>query len=275
MSQRLRDLVGKQGIAKFTADDFKLVTDKVATDPERLILVGGQAIEVWAVLFDVPSPLGKGIALTEDTDWLGGKRDAQWLCSLLEGPAKIDLQFAKDFDGTPSSAVAFIQRGDRILLMDFLRAICGPTNEDVKRLAVRVDLDGGAIKVLHPLLCLHSRLANLREIPAKRNANGIAQAKWMIEIFRTYLVKMIGVLDPVQLAKACREVSKLAEFQPGRYCFEEYELDPLESIDPAVVDHIGGKFAEIEWANVVRRIREKQAGWREFKKRTYVHLPNS
>lgn len=275
MGPRLRDLVGKQGIAKFTADDFKLVTNRVATDPGRLILVGGQAIEVWAVLFDVPSPLGKGIALTEDTDWLGGKRDAQWLCSLLEGSAKVDLQFSTDFESPVSSAIAFIQRDDRILLMDFLRAIVGPSIEEVKRLAVQVDLDGGAIKVPHPLLCLHSRLANIREIAAKRNENGLAQARWMIDIFRAYLLKMIGTLDSIQLAKNCREVAKLAEFQPGRFCYEHFQIDPLLAIDNAVVEHVGGKFLELEWPNLTRRIRDKQAGWLEFKKRTQVHIPGS
>jgi hypothetical protein len=113
---RISELVAKQGIAKFTPEDFQFVTKRIATDPDRLILVGGQAVEVWSVLFDVPSPLGNGVALTEDADWLGSKLDAKWLCDLLEQEAKVELQFASDFDATPSSAIAYVQRGRRILL---------------------------------------------------------------------------------------------------------------------------------------------------------------
>ena len=275
MSARLRDLVAKRGIDKFTAEDFKLVTDKVAIDPDRLILVGGQAIEVWGVFFDVPSPHGKGNALTEDTDWLGGKLDAKWLCDQLGGQATIDLQFAGDFDTTPSSAIAFIQREDRILLMDFLRAIVGPTNDVVKKLAVRVACDGGEINVLHPLHCLHSRLANLKEIPKKRTGNGIAQAHWMIDITKAFLLQMVPIQEKRQLAKACRNVATLAEFGPGRYCYEEFGIDPMQAIDDSVVSHIGGKFSECEWPRVVSRIRDKQDKWAEFKRRTVVHLPGS
>lgn len=116
---RLRDLVKQQGIASFTADDFHFVTSKLSEDPGRLILVGGQAIAVWGVLLDVASPLGPQHTLTEDTDWLGGKLDAKWLCERLGPPSDVDLQFAGDFDSTPSSALAYLKRGNRVLMMDF------------------------------------------------------------------------------------------------------------------------------------------------------------
>ena len=125
---RLRDLAA-QGIQSFTADDFNFVTSQLSEDPERLILVGGQAIEVWGVLLDVPSPIADRPSLTEDADWLAGPRDAQWLCDKLGGPESVDIQFPDAFDSTPSTALAFLKRGDRILMMDFLRTIVGPSVE--------------------------------------------------------------------------------------------------------------------------------------------------
>jgi hypothetical protein len=73
---RLSALVNQQGVAPFTAEDFLFVGSKVATDPARLILVGGQALETWGAYFDVLAPTGDRHPLTEDTDWLGSKKDA-------------------------------------------------------------------------------------------------------------------------------------------------------------------------------------------------------
>lgn len=129
---RLRDLVKQQGIAGFTADDFHFVTSKLSEDPGRLILVGGQAIAVWGILLDVPSPLGEQHTLTEDADWLGGKLDAKWLCERLGSPSDVDLQFAADFDASPSSALAYLKRGNRVVMMDSCARLLGRRTKKLK-----------------------------------------------------------------------------------------------------------------------------------------------
>jgi hypothetical protein len=66
-------------LAPFLADDFYYVVDKTSREPERLVLVGGQALEAWGVVLDVvpPTPVVSGgqhfHVLTIDTDWLGQK----------------------------------------------------------------------------------------------------------------------------------------------------------------------------------------------------------
>jgi len=82
--KRLSQIVKDAGIHAFTRDDFYLVCNGVAQDPARLVLVGGQAIEVWGVLLDVPALTGDQNSLTEDTDWLGSATDAQWLANFLQ-----------------------------------------------------------------------------------------------------------------------------------------------------------------------------------------------
>lgn len=172
----VRELLRKQGISSFTAADFEFVTSKIAADPSRLILVGGQSVAVWGIIFDVASPLGAHQTLTKDADWLGGKLDAKWLCDQLGPSSDVDLQFAADFDVTPSSALAFLRRDNRVLMMDFLRSIVGPENAEIQELAVSVVLQDSSMLVMHPLLCLESRFANLKELPAKRQGNGPLQA---------------------------------------------------------------------------------------------------
>lgn len=261
---RLSAYVNQHGVDAFTFDDFVFVGSRVARDPDRLILVGGQAIETWGVALNVPSPTGDMHPLTEDADWLGSKRDAQWLCDLL-GADSTELQFAEVDEPGASSAVAFHRRPDgRVLLIDFLRAIIGPSNEEIKKLAVTVRVGGIQLNVLHPLLCLESRFANLQALESKRRGNGPLQAQWSIDIAAAYLRQTVALgAPPRQLIRACHRIAENAEYKAGRFCYVNFELDPLRAVTSDVVAAIGGRFQSDDWPRTLRRIEGKRRKWFE------------
>jgi hypothetical protein len=258
---RLSALVNQRGVDAFTFDDFLFVGGKVSLDPSRLILVGGQALETWGVVFDVLAPTGDRHPLTEDADWLGGKKDAQWLCDLL-GKDTTELQLASVDEVGPSSAIAFHKRPDgRILLIDFLHTIVGPSSDDVRRLAVPIQVGGAnpiTLHVMHPLLCLASRLHNLKTLESKRRGNGPMQAQWAISIVEAFITRTIAQGDLRQAQKACQKVAEQAEYQAGPFCYLEFRLDPLLAVTPAHVQAIGGRFATEEWPRTVERIEQRR-----------------
>ncbi|RYG14886.1 MAG: hypothetical protein EON92_00400 [Burkholderiales bacterium] len=264
---KLSDYVRENGIDPFTREDFAFVGGKLATNPSRLVLVGGQAIEVWGIYFDVLAPSGEHEPLTEDTDWYGSKDDAQWLCGLLGGKQYTELIIAKDFDPSPNSALAYIKRPDgRVLLMDFLRTVMGLSEEQIVRFAVSISVGGVNLNVLHPIYCLESRLANLKNIPSKRNTNGVMQANWAVKIMEAYLMNLASSQDVEgknrELIKTCSSIAEAAEFRSGPYCFQTFRVDPLEAVSPRVLDAIGGRFVTDDWPRRVARIqvrREKAA----------------
>lgn len=257
---RLSAYVNQHGIDAFTREDFLYVGEKLSHDPARLILVGGQALEVWGVVMDVLAPTGDRFPLTADTDWLGDKRDAQWLCEQLGGDVEIHL--AKDFDSTPSTAYVLLKRPDgRVLMMDFLRTIVGPSNEAVRNLAVPVKTNGITFNVLHPLLCLESRLANIAVIPAKRSGNGVMQAKWAINIASAYLLRISSGGQVRQANKACHRIADIAQSKHSRYCFVNYGLDPMLAVNDEVVSAIGGMFQTEDWPRTKAMIDKKRAKW--------------
>lgn len=69
----------RDGLQPFLPPDFYYVLDKSSREPERLVLVGGQALEVWGVVLNVSPPTAQSDqghfhhALTVDADWLGGE----------------------------------------------------------------------------------------------------------------------------------------------------------------------------------------------------------
>ena len=262
---RLHAHANQHGIDAFTFDDFVFVGGKVSRDPERLVLVGGQALETWGVVLDCPAPLGDGTPLTEDADWLGSKTDAKWLCDML-GAGQHELYLAKDFEEGANTGVAFIERPDkRVLMMDFLRAIVGPTNEQVRRLAVPLSFRGITVQVLHPLLCLHSRLSNLAVIPSKRRGNGPMQAVWAVKIAGAFIQKLLSDGDTRQAIRACHKVADLAASRHGKYCYTHFEVDPLLAISDEIVKTIGGQFETEDWPRTQARVLERRA-------RTAAHL---
>lgn len=262
---RLSAYVSANGVDAFTRDDFVFVGSKVETDPARLILVGGQAIETWGIVFDVLAPTGDQHPLTEDTDWLGSASDANWLCQLL-GKDTTELQLPAADDPTINTGVAFLKRPDgRVLVMDFLRCIAGCTNEEVRRLAVPISVLGITLHVLHPLLCLESRLANVARIESKRLGNGPIQARWSIDIVRAYLSSVADKQARRELVRACHRVANAAEFNHGRFCYVEFGIDPLEAVTPELVAKIGGLFEERDWPNTISRIKLKRTRWRRIR----------
>jgi hypothetical protein len=223
--------------------------------------VGGQALEISGAILNVPAPTGDGHPLTSDTEWLGGKRDAKWLCDQL-GP-NVELYLAGDFDSTPNTAYAFLQRPDgRVIMMDFLRTIVGPANEIAQKLAVPVHVSGMTLNVMHPLLCLESRLANVAVIPAKRTPNGVTQAQWGIQIANAYLLKIAMDGDLRQTNKACHRIASIAQSRHARYCYENYGTDPMHAVCEKVVNAIDGRFKNDDWRHVKQMIDKKRSKWR-------------
>jgi len=261
-------------LAPFLPGDFYYVVDKTSRAPERLVLVGGQALEVWGVVLDVkpPSAVTSGEqhfhALTVDADWLGLKADAQWLADLL-GLDRTELSVPEVGDPTPSTAVLYLERNGRVMLMDFLANITGIQNTELLKYAADVDVampDGRSVplRVLDPVHCLLSRMANLKAYTSKRNGNGLLQARWAMEILSAYLRYMLAAGAPeVIMRKQCHRIAELAEYgsQAAEYCFTRYQIDPLQAVEPAVVAAGGIRFAEEDWPRTVTRIRGKQNKW--------------
>lgn len=248
--------------------------DKTSREPERLVLVGGQALEVWGVVLDVAPPTatttgGQAFhALTVDADWLGQKPDAQWLADLL-GLSHTELHTPDPDDPTASTAILYLERNGRVMLMDFLAHITGLKNTNLLKYAadVAVEMPDGRnlpLRVLDPVHCLTSRMANLKAYESKRRGNGILQAQWALDILRAYLRYMVqcGASEGT-IRKQCHRVAELAEYgsKAAEFCFIHYQIDPLKVIEAEVVAAGGPHFLEIDWPHTVARIRKKQEKW--------------
>jgi hypothetical protein len=221
---------------------------------DRLILVGGQALIVWMLKYDIDAEPSESPQLTQDVDFVGLTVEARQLAKLLDNAS---VMVPTMDDATPNSAVVTwtpqagapakdVRRDkkdepkvERKLLIDFLIGVLGVDDRDVRNLAVSVQAkDWPAIRVLHPINCLQSRLVNLHRLSNKRDSNGITQAKVAIDVVRCFIDEILASEGETMAGRAVDKVLDIAALPEGLFALQEYGIDlmgaiPIGKFDPS------------------------------------------
>lgn len=218
----------------FTPADLKRVLEAIHQVPQwgDVILVGGQSLSAWIKFFDIPIPPFDGPYLTADADFLGTRIEAQIIADYLKGrsrPATMDDQTIN------AALIEFTGEEGKKLIIDMLSGVLGMSDSDARKLAVPIQLDDWKpVRVLHPLLVLESRCANLQLLANKRNSNGITQAKVACLVAKKYLDSCVA--DPARRREsldAAKRIARLAKSSAGVYVWTHWKIDVLTAVDPA------------------------------------------
>jgi hypothetical protein len=240
---------GQDSIGWFAPPDLDLLfkaISKIET-PGNIVLVGGQSLSFWVDHYDIPIPKTDTPYLTQDADFLAGKNDALAISELLGGQVKL----ATLDDNTPNIAtLVFRGSAGNKLLIDFLGIIVGVDEGEIRKFAVPVERGEWRLNILHPILCLKSRISNLCLLPSKRNNNGIEQARVAVEVAKHYLRDRINEGSVRAALKTANQIAELAQSRAGLYVWEKYGIDVLESIDPHLIPV--EKFQNIEWPRQIK-----------------------
>ncbi len=127
----------------------------------QFVVVGGQALNLWSEKYRTTS--AEWVELqpfaSHDLDCLGGSIDARRAASSLG----VEAEFYDPFSRVPipNSGSLTVPIGDRELLIHFLHSIVGANRDEVRRTARMLPWQGRELPVMHPLLCLESKLSCL------------------------------------------------------------------------------------------------------------------
>jgi hypothetical protein len=239
----------QDSIGWFTPPDLDLLFKAISKieNPGNIVLVGGQSLSFWVDHYDIPIPKTDTPYLTQDADFLAGKNDAIAISKLLGG----DIKLATLDDNTPNIATLVFKgsTGNR-LLIDFLGIIVGVDEGEIRKFAVPVERGEWRLNLLHPILCLKSRISNLSSLPSKRNKNGIEQARVSVDVAKHYLRDRINEGNVRAALKTANQIAELAQSKAGLYVWEKYGIDVLESVDPQLIPV--EKFQKVEWPRQVK-----------------------
>ncbi|GFE84892.1 hypothetical protein GCM10011487_68920 [Steroidobacter agaridevorans] len=250
----MAESVGQDDFGWFTPADLRQVILAIhqLEDWKKVILVGGQSLTAWVEYYKIELPVFEGPYLTADADFLGTKAEAKVIASYLRGKAQIP----KIDDHTPNTAIIeFTGEEGTKLLIDMLVGVLGVSTEDAAKLAVSVVLyDWQPVQILHPLLVLESRCANLERLPHKRENNGITQARVACLVVAKYLDDCVTTpARRKECLRAAKRIAALAKSSAGVYVWREWGIDVLDTVDPSKMPGQFPRSWEHEIAKVMRK----------------------
>lgn len=169
------------------AYDEKLLKCFAAIANTDAVIVGGQALAIWAIEFNIDLFVSEH-GVTRDLDVFGSKEDLQSIAKATS--AKARFQPAK-FISSLVGIVEFFSE-NVITNVDVIHRVYGMNGDAVRKNAVTLSLCGFPCKVMHPIHVLESRLINYGELAEKRNEQGLNQIRLAIEVARNFILLLIS-----------------------------------------------------------------------------------
>jgi hypothetical protein len=166
-------------------------------DQQDTIIVGGQAINIWAEYYSGTIDIAHyGPFTSKDIDYFGKRRTAALLANSLNGTLAIPTLD----DVTPESAIVTATIGETTVEIDFLSNILGVAENDLKKRALvlsipvsnQANCQDVAIRVMHPLHCLQSRVANFIVL-GRHDAATIRQLKVAQMVLTSYIHELLAL----------------------------------------------------------------------------------
>ena len=230
------------------------------------LLVGGQALALWAELYGVSIPEELSQGISGDVDFIGSVSAASALgerlnCRERMG-SKWKLYRVTPGDATPQTAkLGMTVPGLGVKEIDFLGSIVGLDTKDARDDAVEVTLGSGkTIRVLHPIDVLRSRLHNLASLESKRGEQGYAQARLAISVVTAFLRQQAAEASKRELLDHVKEIREIALDRGLAKVYYECGFDVLSCVP---VEQIQDEnFRRLRWPQIldeVKEVRAKQA----------------
>lgn len=154
-------------VSALAFEDVVGLLERLATI-EGLVLVGGQAVDFWCARYATRSKAlgGGGPYTSADVDLMGSPALVEQVARALGGRFRLP----DPFDPTPSAGIVRYRDAAGVeRTLDVLREVHGIASKRVRDSAIEVELRGDdrrfRFRVLHPVLCLESRVKNFVGLP--------------------------------------------------------------------------------------------------------------
>jgi hypothetical protein len=197
---------------------------------EQVVLVGGQSVMFWAYYYGL---INQNESFTTDIDFFGNSADIEAADARLVAIQHQTL-FAELDDASPNSGVILVEYKGLKVRVDYLWSVYGLAGSDIIERSVPLNINGNTstIRVLHPLMCLESKLANLGAFPNKRNAFGVTQAELTIKVAQRYIQNLLENQRLRDALNAIERVARIAQMDASNFAWLIFQLDVSLAIPP-------------------------------------------
>jgi hypothetical protein len=256
-----------------TPFDLKEVFVRLQMAGLEAIVVGGQAVNLWAYQYRDRSPalLALQPFASEDLDFYGGKVEALTCRDALQGKVRLN----EDFDPSPNAGVVLMQRGERVLRIDFLASVYGLNDSEITGTAItfsgRETLTGIDIKVLNPILCLEGKLKCLRHLP-QQGRQDLKHVKIAMLCVKEFLKDLCSESEPRIGLKLVERVLANATREDGLSAWYRHQIH----VESAVPLETLAQFTDEKWRSFndlrVPQVTEQIAAKRQHYERVMAQI---
>jgi hypothetical protein len=202
---------------------------------EGIVLVGGQAIDYWCERYlDRSKSLEEGAPYTsKDVDLLGTSALVERIARALHGR----FWLADPFDATPSAGtIQYRDLAGRDRTLDVLRDLHGLSTREARATAIEVGLAGPRVRfrlrVLHPVLCLESRMKNLVGLPGYDGRHAQAQLRASTVCVLEFARELLEAGPARPCLRLFERVFRLADSPLGDEVLRRTGIEVLTAIAP-------------------------------------------
>ena len=231
--------------------------------PGEAILVGGQALNYWALKY---AHKERDISAyqpftSSDIDFIGGQDIAAQLSEAWNG----ELAIPNIDENTPNTAVVCVPvPNDDPILIDFLIGIIGVDEARASKTAAQIKIPktNKTIKILHPLYCLTSQLHNVYgQLNRRESDNGqyhVNRAKLAVHVLQAYLNESLQHSS----RSAYNVIEELEEIARSAVALKANLLDHIDIMQ--AIPHEGQlskEFLEKRLPQIVRNVERRRASY--------------
>lgn len=210
----------------FTLEEALPVIEQAMSS--KTILVGGQAINLWAAILnvDIASPF-----LTRDIDFIGSQVDAIAADTRILEDHTLILATMDDSSINSATIEVIFPAENKSMVIDYLIRIHGVDRSDIDKSVIELEIGEIVIRIIHPYHLMCSKISNL-SIKQKQDAAGIAQAEASIAIYRAFILDYMTQHEasPRSILNMIRKVIYFAKGNYAVDAFHKFNIEPLYAI---------------------------------------------
>ena len=218
---------------------------------DNVVLVGGQSVMFWAHHYQL---LNQHESFTTDIDLFGNSADIESADARLIA-VHHETKYAELDDSSPNSGVILINATGRAKVrVVYLWSVYGLAGSDIQERSVPLKMSGfkHALRVLHPLMCLESKVANIGAFPLKRDAFGVKQADLSIQIARSYVEGLLQQQRQRDALNAVERIFRIAQMDASSFAWHVFALDVTKAIPPH--EKLPDEFGLVRWPQMQQRL---------------------
>ena len=265
-------------MAAWTSSELAEVFRRLVEAGVDFVVVGGQAVNLWSQHYRVAGAESEAAwrelepFTSRDLDCLGGSTDVAQAARAFGVEAVFYDPFSRV--PAPNSGTLTVPVGERELLIHFLHSIYGANRDEVRRTAQSFPVAEKKLLVMHPLICLESKVDCLLGLD-QCGRQDLKHVKLGCLITHAFLSARVPTTTAREILDAVERIVRLATSDAGlrvwlRHGVECESALPIDAIK-AASEHQPkfANFLERRWPRFLEELARDRERYHEiFSRRT-------